>query len=168
MDREAWHAAVHGVTKSQTWLINWTTTSVKWLLQRLFNIPSEANSMNAPHLWVKSNLLHCGGSVHCSRWNGQLSVEMYAVPSWTHPRSWIISLPNVHNSIPSWEEPHSKRTWKDGGGWWKPTFTEQLPCTHIGKCLYQLVYLATTLGGREELKMSQTATLQPDQDHSLT
>ena len=24
MDMEAWHAAVHGVTKSQTWLSNWT------------------------------------------------------------------------------------------------------------------------------------------------
>ena len=23
-DREAWHAAVHGVTKSWTWLSNWT------------------------------------------------------------------------------------------------------------------------------------------------
>ena len=27
-DREAWHAAVHGVTKSQTWLSNWTTTII--------------------------------------------------------------------------------------------------------------------------------------------
>ena len=26
-DREAWFAAVHGVTKSQTWLSNWTTNS---------------------------------------------------------------------------------------------------------------------------------------------
>ena len=26
MDREAWRAAVHGVTKSQTWLSNWTGT----------------------------------------------------------------------------------------------------------------------------------------------
>ena len=25
MDREAWHAAVHGVAKSQTWLSDWTT-----------------------------------------------------------------------------------------------------------------------------------------------
>ena len=25
-DREAWHAAVHGVTKSQTWLSDWTTS----------------------------------------------------------------------------------------------------------------------------------------------
>ena len=24
MDREAWHSAVHGVTKSQTWLSDWT------------------------------------------------------------------------------------------------------------------------------------------------
>jgi len=24
MDREAWRAAIHGVTKSQTWLSDWT------------------------------------------------------------------------------------------------------------------------------------------------
>ena len=29
-DREAWHPAVHGVTKSRTWLSNWTTTRVKY------------------------------------------------------------------------------------------------------------------------------------------
>ena len=28
-DREAWHAEVHGVTKRQTWLSDWTTTSGK-------------------------------------------------------------------------------------------------------------------------------------------
>ena len=27
-DREAWHAAVHRVAKSQTWLSDWTTTTV--------------------------------------------------------------------------------------------------------------------------------------------
>ena len=29
MDREVWHAAVHGVTKSQTWLSNWTELNHK-------------------------------------------------------------------------------------------------------------------------------------------
>ena len=27
-DREAWHASVHGIAKSQTWLSNWTTTTI--------------------------------------------------------------------------------------------------------------------------------------------
>ena len=27
MDMEAWHAAVHGVTKSKTWLSDWTDLS---------------------------------------------------------------------------------------------------------------------------------------------
>ena len=32
MDREAWHAAIHGVAKSQTWLSNWTELS--WTIAR--------------------------------------------------------------------------------------------------------------------------------------
>ena len=32
MDREAWHAAVRGVTKSQTWLSNWTELNCKLTL----------------------------------------------------------------------------------------------------------------------------------------
>ena len=32
-DREAWHAAVHGVAKSQTWLGNWTTPPQKLNLE---------------------------------------------------------------------------------------------------------------------------------------
>ena len=30
MDREAWRAAVHGVTKSQTWLSDWTELNCVW------------------------------------------------------------------------------------------------------------------------------------------
>ena len=30
MDREAWRAVVHGVTKSQTWLSNWTKLNESW------------------------------------------------------------------------------------------------------------------------------------------
>ena len=36
MDREAWHAAVHGVTKSWTWLNDWT--ELNWL-KKLASIP---------------------------------------------------------------------------------------------------------------------------------
>ena len=33
IDREAWHAALHGVTKSQTWLNNWTELVFTWQSQ---------------------------------------------------------------------------------------------------------------------------------------
>ena len=33
-DREAWHAAVHGVTKHWTWLRDWTTTILRWQVGR--------------------------------------------------------------------------------------------------------------------------------------
>ena len=32
MDREAWHASVHGVAKSQTWLSDWTELCEYWVL----------------------------------------------------------------------------------------------------------------------------------------
>ena len=38
MDRKGWHAAVHGVTKNQTWLSDWTelnTLSSSWFYLRL-------------------------------------------------------------------------------------------------------------------------------------
>ena len=31
MDSEALHAAIHGVTKSRTWLSDWTELKVAWL-----------------------------------------------------------------------------------------------------------------------------------------
>ena len=33
MDREAWHAAVHGVAKNWTWLTDWT--ELNWILKRI-------------------------------------------------------------------------------------------------------------------------------------
>ena len=37
MDGEAWHAAVHGATKSWTWLSDWTELTEKWALMSLFS-----------------------------------------------------------------------------------------------------------------------------------
>ena len=39
IDREAWDAAVHGVTKSQTQLSNWTELNYKLLLNKLHSEP---------------------------------------------------------------------------------------------------------------------------------
>ena len=36
MDREAWHAAIHGVTKSQTWLSDWTELNLLLSLMYFF------------------------------------------------------------------------------------------------------------------------------------
>ena len=33
MDREAWHAAIHGVARSWTWLSDWTGLKWKWILK---------------------------------------------------------------------------------------------------------------------------------------
>ena len=38
MDREAWHAAVHEVTKSRTWLTDWTKLNWMWKDFRLFSL----------------------------------------------------------------------------------------------------------------------------------
>ena len=47
-DREAWHAAIHGVTKSRTWLSNWT--QLNWIypkLQKELNVKKgESNKGN--------------------------------------------------------------------------------------------------------------------------
>ena len=38
MDREAWHAAIHGVAKSQTWLSNWTELNWCYISQTHFGL----------------------------------------------------------------------------------------------------------------------------------
>ena len=51
-DREAWHAAVHGVTKSWTWLSNWTTTTRKTttvLLGRGGGTPNTLKTTKSPY-----------------------------------------------------------------------------------------------------------------------
>ena len=51
MDREAWHAAIHGVPKSWTWLSNWTVLFLSGLYVRSF-----------PHLGYALIKLYCTNS----------------------------------------------------------------------------------------------------------
>ena len=41
MDREAWHAAIHGVTRSQTWLSDWT--ELNWRFLRVLWMAKRSN-----------------------------------------------------------------------------------------------------------------------------
>ena len=43
MDREAWHAAVHGVAKSRTWLSNWTELKVWRPLKYSYTLQSTSS-----------------------------------------------------------------------------------------------------------------------------
>ena len=76
MDREAWRAAVHGVTKSQTWLSNWTTAG--WLY--LFSQTSTINHQNifpiyGKKWWIKLETF--------------FKIYMYfIIPAHVDPRTW--------------------------------------------------------------------------------
>ena len=56
MDREAWHAVVHGVSKSRTWLSNWTELnllenySLSWTRQHLSTGPILSEELPSPRL----------------------------------------------------------------------------------------------------------------------
>ena len=59
MDREAWHVAVHGVTKSQTWLSDWTELitvlqycTTKWI-SYVYSCTGETETFG----WHKQNLV---------------------------------------------------------------------------------------------------------------
>ena len=66
MDREAWHAAVHAVTKSQTWLSKRTTTSPWPLAGILTRKKYRTGKNNVRKLWL----------VHCWRLRSQESVQL--------------------------------------------------------------------------------------------
>ena len=55
MDREAWRAAVPGVTKSWTWLSDWTELKLK-LWNALLDIPAPTGLLD--HCWESTGFLH--------------------------------------------------------------------------------------------------------------
>ena len=76
MDREAWHAAVHGVTKSRTWLSDWT--ELNWMFKpkasksKSRDFPSTCEPSNIPTLTLKASSLGC--------WMGTSTMSQSPVP----------------------------------------------------------------------------------------
>ena len=55
MDREAWHAAIHGVAESRTWLSDWTELNWKYMFKLFWLFEShllEYNSLDL-RLWLQ-------------------------------------------------------------------------------------------------------------------
>ena len=80
MDREAWPAAIHWVTKSWTWLSDWTElnwTEVSWLISELNWISVQWYSLNSTE-WIQ--------------WNSMSFSSMIPKLSWI---SWLQSPPAV-------------------------------------------------------------------------
>ena len=70
-DREAWRAAVHGIVKSQTWLRDWTTTTLNLLQYCLFYV-----LVFWPwHMWVLSS--------PTTDWTGTLCIGWPSLNHWT-------------------------------------------------------------------------------------
>ena len=57
-DREAWHAAVHGVTNSQIWLSKWTGITFK------FHLTVQSSSTNCIHIVVQLSPSSISWSFH--------------------------------------------------------------------------------------------------------
>ena len=91
VNREAWRAAVHGVTKSRTWLSDWTELNWTWteyMDKREKRKWVKSNSNSASHLepsWVLSSLLNKMGN-QCTVFQvlgpGTILSEYYIVSQW--------------------------------------------------------------------------------------
>ena len=106
MDREAWRAAVHGVTETQTWL-NWTdgrlthswTTSVIQHLLNVFHTPGISQSLGT-RKWTDSDSLlseapdspkwtdgQAHSSIRCDdAYNWGVNQPLWRGPSISHPQ----------------------------------------------------------------------------------
>ena len=85
MDREAWHAAVHGVMKNRIWLSDWT--ELNW------SLPGDrtgAPTLNSPPLWrsFSRNTSSSAENGLVWIWVPQVSLSKGA---WPH-RAWPLSL----------------------------------------------------------------------------
>ena len=66
MDREAWHAAVHGIAKSRTWLSNWTelTLSLRYCTTTLYAVLYSK---------VHKSITTCKGCRHITRYTRHMN-----------------------------------------------------------------------------------------------
>ena len=85
MDREAWRAAVHGVTKSQTWLSDWT--ELNWLKHTLWKW--SASYARLSNVWAQGWCVFCSllwSHTGCSDTQCWLSIILVWMDGWLFPQ----------------------------------------------------------------------------------
>ena len=93
-DREAWNATVHGVAKSQTWLSDWTTTTVacRVLHNRYYGRYRTRKTLSSPHqvYSIDAHLSH-SISIHWHPTRDVKKINMDRIPVfWVFIFWWII------------------------------------------------------------------------------
>ena len=92
-DREAWHAAVHGVAKNQTWPSHWITKTtvfqeLLWMSTTYWR--EQRTELEGWSFWV-SSMVHLYGF----RWVIGSSVNLY-IPI-ESPVNWVYHIPESHD-----------------------------------------------------------------------
>ena len=97
MDREAWHAAIHGVTKSQTWLSDWN----EWIMNELKTLvvaaATKINTVYFTILWVPPLPKGDQSWVFFGRTDPEAETPILWPP---HAKSWLIG-----------KDPDARRDW---------------------------------------------------------
>ena len=105
MDREAWRAAVHGVTKNQTWPIDWTNSE---MLLRLLYVCSRGFSHRSVG---KESTYNAGDPSSMPGWGGSPG-EGIGYPL---QYSWASLVAQLIKNLPAMQE-----TWVPSLGWEDP------------------------------------------------
>ena len=115
-DREAWHAAVHGVTKSWTWVSDWTIVTTRGQTPRhvLLSLQSPANS------WLPNFAFHVAVNWLSPLWSPK--------PLPKHPL--FLKMTFKVNVFTMGKLPHG-------------SIHRYLPCTHVMKFLFDFFFPVT-------------------------
>ena len=94
MDREAWRAAVHGVSKSWTWLSKWTTTEIFPQLKKKTSGTWKCVGIH-PHRYTSDAILQTSMSHHCD------PTDNFHLMKWEVPWGWLYNRVQMTQPIKS-------------------------------------------------------------------